>query len=45
MIGPSAPKGPPEPMEMATEIGLRSSTGGEMRLPPSRMFSIASGMP
>ena len=45
MIGPSAPKGPPEPMEMADESGFRSATFGSTRLPLSRMASIASGMP
>ena len=28
MIGPSAPKGPPVPIEMAEEIGFRMATGG-----------------
>jgi hypothetical protein len=45
IIGPSAPNGPPEPIEMAEEIGLRKATFGSMRLPFSRMDSIASGMP
>jgi hypothetical protein len=45
MIGPSAPNGPPEPMEMAEETGLSSATLGSMRLPRSRIDSIASGMP
>jgi len=28
MIGPSAPKGPPEPMEIAEEIGFSSASFG-----------------
>ncbi len=45
MMGPSAPKGPPEPMAMAEEIGLRMATRGWRRLPLMRMASSASGMP
>ena len=45
MIGPSAPNGPPEPIEMADEIGLSSATLGDIRLWPIRIASIASGMP
>ena len=45
MIGPSAPKGPPVPIEIAEESGLRIATLGDMRLLPIRMASIASGMP
>ena len=45
MIGPSAPNGPPEPMEIADDSGLRTATLGYMRLPPMRIASIASGMP
>jgi len=45
MIGPSAPNGPPVPMEMAEESGFRIATFGWMRLRPMRMASIASGMP
>ena len=45
IMGPSAPKGPPEPMEMAEESGLRIATFGSMRLPLSRIDSIAYGMP
>ena len=43
MIGPSAPKGPPVPMEIADESGLRIATFGDIRLPPIRIASIASG--
>ena len=45
MMGPSAPKGPPEPMEMALESGLRRATLGSTLLPLMRMASMASGMP
>ena len=45
MIGPSAPNGPPEPMEMADETGFRMATLGSIWPPFSRMASIASGMP
>lgn len=45
MIGPSAPKGPPLPIEMAEDSGLRTATLGAIRLSPIRMASIASGMP
>ncbi len=45
MIGPSAPNGPPEPIEIAAEIGLSSATRGWIRLPPVRIDSIASGIP
>ncbi len=45
MIGPSAPNGPPVPMEMAEDRGLSTATLGDMRLPPMRIASIASGMP
>ena len=45
MIGPSAPNGPPEPMETADDSGLSTATLGDMRLPPKRMASRASGMP
>ena len=45
MIGPSAPNGPPEPMEIAADNGLSRATFGSMRLPLIRMASIASGMP
>ena len=45
MIGPSAPKGPPEPIEIALESGFRSATFGSTRLPRTRIASIASGMP
>ena len=45
MIGPSAPNGPPLPIEMAAERGLRTARRGSTRLPPIRIDSIASGMP
>ena len=45
MIGPSAPNGPPVPIAIAAEIGLSTATRGCTRLPPSRIASIASGMP
>ena len=45
MIGPSAPNGPPEPIEIADEIGLSSATLGSIRLPRIRIASSASGMP
>ena len=34
MIGPSAPNGPPVPMLIAAEMGLRTATRGSTRLPP-----------
>ncbi len=45
MMGPSAPKGPPVPIDTAEEIGFSTATLGDMRLPPIRMASMASGMP
>jgi hypothetical protein len=45
MIGPSAPNGPPVPMEIAEEMGLRIASFGSTLLPPTRIVSIASGMP
>jgi hypothetical protein len=45
MIGPSAPNGPPDPMEIADDSGLSTATLGSMRLPLIRMASIASGIP
>ena len=45
MIGPSAPNGPPLPIEIADDSGFKTATFGCMRLPPIRMASIASGMP
>ena len=45
MIGPSAPNGPPEPIEMAEDSGFNSATFGSTRLPLMRIASIASGMP
>ncbi len=45
MIGPSAPNGPPEPIEIAEDNGLRIASRGCTRLPLMRMASIASGIP
>ena len=45
MIGPSAPKGPPEPIETADDKGFKTATFGCMRLWPIRIASIASGIP
>ena len=45
MIGPSAPNGPPDPIEIADDSGFSSATFGSMRLPLIRIASIASGMP
>ena len=45
MIGPSAPKGPPVPIAMAAEIGLRKVRRGRMRLWFRSICSITSGMP
>ena len=43
MIGPSAPNGPPEPIEIADESGLSSATFGSIRLPLIRMASMRFG--
>ena len=45
MIGPSAPKGPPLPIDIADESGLRRATFSDRRLSPNRMVSMASGIP
>ena len=45
MIGPSAPNGPPVPIEIAEVTGFRAATFGSIRLWPMRIASIASGMP
>jgi len=45
MIGPSAPNGPPEPIEIAADTGLSTASFGWTRLPPIRIDSIASGIP
>ena len=45
MIGPSAPNGPPVPIEIAEDSGLRIATFADMRLWPMRIASSASGMP
>ena len=45
MIGPSAPNGPPVPIEIAEDKGLRIATFADIRLRPIRIASSASGMP
>ena len=45
IIGPSAPNGPPEPIEIAVETGLRTVTLGSIRLLLIRIASSASGIP
>ena len=45
MIGPSAPNGPPEPIEIADESGFRIASRGCTLLPLIRIDSIASGIP
>ena len=45
MIGPSAPNGPPVPIAIAAESGLRKVMRGGMRHSLSSTCSIASGMP
>lgn len=47
MIGPSAPNGPPVPMEMADESGFKTATFAYMRLRPKRIASpnAAESMP
>ena len=45
MIGPSAPNGPPVPIAIAAESGLRNVTRAGMRLSLKSTCSIASGMP
>jgi len=45
MIGPSAPKGPPDPIAMAAESGFSTATLGSTRAPRNRIASIASGIP
>ncbi len=45
MIGPSAPNGPPEPIATADDRGFSTATLADMRLPPIRIASMASGMP
>ena len=45
MMGPSAPNGPPVPMEIAAEIGLSRVIRAGIRLLFSSTCSIASGMP
>ena len=45
MIGPSAPNGPPLPIEIADDSGLSIATLALIRLRPIRIASIASGIP
>src|SRR5579872_5346606 len=45
IIGPSAPNGPPEPIEMAVETGLRIVTFGSILLLLISIASNASGIP
>src|SRR5690606_3678206 len=45
MIGPSAPNGPPVPIDTAADSGLRNVTRAGIRLSASRTFSIVSGIP
>ncbi len=45
MIGPSAPNGPPVPMEMAADRGFRNVSRTGIRLSSKSTFSIASGIP
>ena len=45
MMGPSAPKGPPEPIEIAEESGFNTASLGCTLLPLIKMDSSASGIP
>ena len=45
MIGPSAPNGPPVPIAIAADVGLRNVIFSGIRLSLVRICSIASGMP
>ncbi len=45
MIGPSAPNGPPVPMAIAADRGLRNITFGEIWLRLYNTRSMTSGMP
>ncbi len=45
IMGPSAPKGPPEPIEIAAEIGFKMASRGWTLLPLMRIDSRASGIP
>jgi len=45
MIGPSAPNGPPVPMDNADDSGFKNATLGSIRLWPNKIASNASGMP
>ena len=43
MIGPSAPNGPPDPIEIADESGFRIASRGCTRLPLIRIDSMRFG--
>ena len=45
MIGPSAPNGPPVPIDMAADKGFKKVIIGGILLSSKIIFSIASGMP
>ena len=45
IIGPSAPKGPPVPIDMAADKGFKKVMTGGILLSSIIIFSIASGMP
>ena len=45
MMGPSAPNGPPDPMDIAADTGFSTATLGSMREPRSKIDSSASGIP
>src|SRR6185312_5089851 len=45
MIGPSAPNGPPLPIDTADDNGFNSATFSDSLLSPNRIVSIASGIP
>ena len=45
MMGPSAPKGPPVPIEIAADRGFRNVMAGGIRLSSMIIFSMASGIP
>ena len=45
IIGPSAPNGPPVPIEIADEIGFKKTMEGFILLCLVKICSIASGIP
>ena len=45
MIGPSAPNGPPVPIDTAADTGLSTATRGATLLPPVTIASMVSGIP